>query len=349
MDMKRDYYEDVQFLNSTAKTVWFGLLMIALCGFPFIASDYAIYIVNYIAINVIVVLGLNLLVGYTGQVSLGHAGFMAIGAYATVLLMIRLHVPFLLALPAAGLLSAAFGFLLALPALRLEGPYLAIATLGFGLALTQIIGRVQLFGGHMGVQAPEWALGSWTINTSLERYFVIIFFAVVLALVMRNMVHLRLGRAFVAIRDNDIAAAVMGVNVSYYKTLAFATSAFYAGVAGGLWAFVLGYINPGMFNLVLSVLFLAMVVVGGAGSVLGSILGAAVVSFLSLKLEAVQTIPWLGDSLRFLSRKWMSESGLPNVSFVFLGLILMAIVIFEPLGLYGIWMRIKRYWRTWPF
>ncbi|MFQ5436356.1 MAG: branched-chain amino acid ABC transporter permease, partial [Anaerolineae bacterium] len=169
------------------------------------------------------------------------------------------------------------------------------------------------------------------------------------ALVMRNMVHLRLGRAFVAIRDNDIAAAVMGVNVSYYKTLAFATSAFYAGVAGGLWAFVLGYINPGMFNLVLSVLFLAMVVVGGAGSVLGSILGAAVVSFLSLKLEAVQTIPWLGDSLRFLSRKWMSESGLPNVSFVFLGLILMAIVIFEPLGLYGIWMRIKRYWRTWPF
>jgi branched-chain amino acid transport system permease protein len=201
----------------------------------------------------------------------------------------------------------------------------------------------------MGVQAPQLSIGPWIVNSSLERYFVVIFCLVVLALLMRNIVHLRVGRAFVAIRDNEVAAAMIGVNVSLYKTLAFATSAFYAGVAGGLWVFVLGYINPGMFNLVMSVLFLAMVVVGGAGSLLGGVLGATVVSFLNLKLEAVQTIPGLGDFLHLISEKWMTLSGLPNVSFIFLGLILTTIVIFEPLGLYGIWLRIKVYWKTWPF
>jgi branched-chain amino acid transport system permease protein len=348
-NMKRDYYEDVRLLDSAAAKVWFGLLILALIALPFLTRSYYIYIVNYITVNVIVVLGLNLLVGYTGQISLGHAGFLAIGAYATVLLMIKLHLPFIIAVPAAGLISAAFGFLLGLPALRLEGPYLAIATLGFGLALTQIIGRVAFFGGHMGLQAPPLAIGPWTAKSDAEIYFVIMGCTVLLALAMRNIIRLRTGRAFIAIRDNDIAAAMMGVNVSYYKTLAFAISAFYAGIAGGLWVFVLGYINPGMFNLVLSVLFLAMVVVGGTGTILGSILGATVVGFLNLKLEAVHSIPLLGDLLLGISEKWMSVSGLPNVSFIIFGLILMAIVIFEPLGLYGIWLRIKIYWKTWPF
>jgi hypothetical protein len=154
MDMKRDYYEDIRLLDSGAQVFWLIALLAALTVFPFFASSYLIYTVNLMAINVIVALGLNLLVGYTGQISLGHAGFFAIGSYITLVLMSKLGVPFAAALIAGGLVSAAFGFILGLPALRLEGPYLAIATLGFGLTITQILGRIDYFGGHMGLQAP---------------------------------------------------------------------------------------------------------------------------------------------------------------------------------------------------
>lgn len=349
MDMKRDYFEDLQFLKDRAARVWFGILMMALLVYPLVSPNYYVYLANYIAINVIVTIGLNLLIGYTGQISLGHAGFFAIGAYTTVLLMIKLHIPFLPAIATAGFVAAGFGFLLGLPALRLEGPYLAIATLGFGMAVTTIIGRVPLFGGHMGLQAPPLVIGPLVAKTDREIYFVIMTFTVVLALAARNLSRSRVGRAFVALRDSDIAAEALGVNVAYYKTLAFAISAFYAGIAGGLMAFVLGFINPNIFDLVLSILFLAMVVVGGPGTILGSILGASVVSFLNIKLEAVQALPGIGQLLVAVSNKWMSLSGLPNVSFILFGLILIGIVVFERLGLYGIWLRTKLYWKTWPF
>ncbi|RMD99371.1 MAG: branched-chain amino acid ABC transporter permease [Calditrichaeota bacterium] len=349
MDMKRDYYEDVQFLKNPPAKFWFGLLLVALILFPFVSPNYDIYLVNYIAINIIVTLGLNLLVGYTGQISLGHAGFFAIGAYATVLLMLKFHLPFALAIFAAGFLAAGLGFLLGLPALRLEGPYLAIATLGFGMAVTTIIGRVPLFGGHMGLQAPPLAIGPLVAKSDREIYFVIMTFTVIMALAMRNLTHTRIGRAFVAIRDSEIAAQAVGVNLAYYKTLAFAISAFYAGIAGGLMAFVLGFINPNMFDLLLSILFLAMVVIGGPGTLLGSILGATVVSFLNLKLESLQTMPLLGEVLAQISKRWMSLAGLPYVSFIFFGLTLILIVMFERLGLYGLWLRVKIYCKTWPF
>ncbi len=349
MDMKRDYFEDVQFLKDRTQKVWFGILLLSLILFPFLSPNYYIYLVNYIAINIIVTVGLNLLIGYTGQISLGHAGFFAIGAYATVLLMLKLHIPFLVAILLAGFLAAGFGFLLGLPALRLEGPYLAIATLGFGMAVTTIIGRFPFFGGHMGLQAPALTIGPWVAKTDREIYFVIITFTVLLTLAARNLTRTRIGRAFVAIRDSDIAAEALGVNIAYYKTLAFAISAFYAGVAGGLMAFVLGFINPNMFDLVLSILFLAMVVVGGPGTILGSVMGAALVSFLNIKLEAVQNIPGIGELLVTISNKWMSISGLPNVSYILFGLILIAIVVFERPGMYGIWLRTKIYWKTWPF
>ncbi len=144
MDMKRDYYEDVQLLTSPSVIFWFLVLIGSLYLFPLVVDNYYIYVANYIAINIIVAAGLNLLVGYTGQISLGHAGFFAIGAYGTIILMAKAGFPFLLALPCAAFISGCFGFLLGLPALRLDGPYLAIATLGFGLTITQIIGRIEL-------------------------------------------------------------------------------------------------------------------------------------------------------------------------------------------------------------
>ena len=260
MDMKRNYYEDVQFLKDPVQRFWFVVLILALAALPFLVQNYTVYVVNFLAINVMVALGMNILVGYTGQVSLGHAGFVAIGAYGTVLLTTGLNLPFPLALLGGAFIAAGFGFLLGLPALRLEGPYLAIATLGFGLAVTQVIGRWSLFGGRMGLSVPKMSLGPWTLSGDKEIYYVIMTLTVVLALGARTLMKSRVGRAFQAIRDSDIAAETLGINLAYYKTLSFAVSAFYAGIAGGLMAFLLGFINPDQFTFILSVLYLAMVV-----------------------------------------------------------------------------------------
>ncbi|MBW2106414.1 MAG: branched-chain amino acid ABC transporter permease, partial [Deltaproteobacteria bacterium] len=217
MDIKRDYYEDIQLLDSKMLWFWFLMLIGALLTFPFLASNYYIYMANYIAINVLVTVGLNILVGYTGQISLGHAGFFAIGAFTTVLLISKLSFPFLIALVGGGILSALFGFILGLPALRLEGPYLAIATLGFGMAISW-----EFFGGRMGIQAPSLKLlGLYSISSDRGLYFIIITITFLLTLAARNLMKTKVGRAFIAIRDSDIAAQTLGVNLTYYKTLAF--------------------------------------------------------------------------------------------------------------------------------
>jgi branched-chain amino acid transport system permease protein len=351
MDMKREYYEDIQFLKDGVERTWFLILIAGLIGFPFLFPRQ-IYLANLIGINIVVAIGLNLLVGYSGQISLGHAGFFAIGAYTTVLFMLRLDFPFWIALPIGGIVAALFGFLLGLPALRLEGPYLAIATLGFGMAIIQIIGHWEgLFGGRMGLMTPKLVLWPFTINLrkDIHFYFLILIVTLLVATGARNLIKTKVGRAFVAIRDSDIAAATMGVNLTYYKTLAFAVSAFYTGIAGGLMAFVMGFINPASFNLILSITFLAMVVVGGLGSILGSILGAVLLTFLDLKLSALQDLPLLGSGFVYLSKSWFSFSGLPNVRYIVYGLIMVFIVVFEPLGLFGFWIRTKIYWKRWPF
>jgi branched-chain amino acid transport system permease protein len=249
----------------------------------------------------------------------------------------------------AGLAAAFFGFLLGLPALRLEGPYLAIATLGFGLTVTQIIGRWSLFGGRQGLHAPPLTIGPLHLKGDADFYWLVVPLTIFLTMAARNLTKTKVGRAFVAIRDSDIAAETMGVHITYYKTLAFAVSAFYTGIGGGLYAFSLGFIEPQIFNLMLSIIFLAMVVVGGLGSMFGSIAGAVLLALLNLKLAAVQNLPIIGSLLLKISGQWFSVSGLPNVQFIVYGLILVLIIVFEPLGLYGFWLRTKIYWKTWPF
>lgn len=349
MHMKREYYEDIQFLRTTGTKVWFVVAVVGLVALPFMVRGYTLSTVNLLATYVIVALGMNILVGYTGQISLGHAGFLAIGAYATVLSMTSLNLPFFVALALAGLVAAGFGFILGLPALRLEGPYLAIATMAFGLAVIQVIGRSPVFGGHMGLQVPDMMLGPYRLNSDVEKYAVIVTSTVLLALAARNLMASRVGRAFRAIRDSDIAAQTIGVNITWYKTLSFAISAFYTGVAGGLTAFILDFISPGQFNFVLSILFLAMVVVGGRGAILGSVLGGIVVGYLSIRMDVIQDVPLMGGLLTWLSANVFTTAGLPNAGWVFMGLIMILVVAFEPLGLYGIWRRTKSYWRTWPF
>ena len=349
MDMKRDYYEDIQLFESTSVLVATFFLLAGLAAVPFFIDEYTLYIINLIAIHSIVAIGLNILVGYTGQISLGHAGFFAIGAYSCVLLMVKAGVPFLLALPAAGFISAAFGFLLGLPSLRLEGPYLAIATLGFGMAVTQIIGHWSYAGGHMGIAAPKMTLGSIVIESGRAQYAVIMTVTVVLTIAAINLLKTRIGRAFVAIRDSETAAEAMGINLSYYKTLAFAVSAFYTGIAGALMAFALEHVSAGSFNLILSITFLAMIIVGGLASVKGAIMGAALLTWLQIKLQVIQEAPIIGPFLLDISNRFFTPEGLPNIQSIVFGGIMIAIVIFEPMGMNGIYLRIKRYWKMWPF
>jgi branched-chain amino acid transport system permease protein len=349
MDMKRDYYEDIQLFKTNTVLAATVLLLACLVAVPFVAGEYTLYIVNLVAINSIVALGLNILVGYTGQISLGHAGFFAIGAYSCVLLMTKLGFPFLLALPAAGMVSALFGFVVGLPSLRLEGPYLAIATLGFGMVTTQMISHAHFTGGHMGLEAPPLCIGPWIIRSGAGQYAVIMTTTVILVVAAINLLKTRVGRAFVAIRDSEIAAEAMGINLSWYKTLAFAVSAFYTGIAGGLMAFALQHVSAGSFNLILSITFLAMIIVGGLGSVMGSILGAALLTYLQIKLQVIQEAPVVGPLLIDLSKRFFTVEGLPNIRSVVVGAIMIAIVIFEPLGMNGFYLRMKRYWKGWPF
>jgi branched-chain amino acid transport system permease protein len=356
MDMKRDYYEDIELFSSGTVMVWTAALLILLFTLPLYVPSYNIYLINIILVNIILAVGLNILVGYTGQISLGHAGFFAVGAYGTALAMIHLHLPFLPAILMAALLAAFLGFIIGLPALRLEGPYLAIATLGFGLTIMHVIGRWDVFGGRMGLTSPPLDLGlpgsaySLVIQGDVKIYYLILVITILMVIGARNLMKTRVGRAFVAIRDDDIAAEVMGVNLTVYKTLSFAVSAFYAGIAGGLYAFVVGFFDPFTFNLILSILFLVMVVVGGLGSVLGAVMGATLITYLQYDLlKNVEELPYIGELLVQISKKWFTVIGLANFASIALGLIMIGIVIFEPLGMFGIWIRIKKYWKTWPF
>jgi branched-chain amino acid transport system permease protein len=353
VDIKRSYYEDIALFRSKTILVWSLLFFALLAALPWIVAKthflgLSVYLLNLILIHCIVAIGLNILVGYTGQISLGHAGFFAIGAFTTVMFVAKLGMPLFVALPLGAFISAGFGFLLGLPSLRLEGPYLAIATMGFGMAATTVIKHTEFFGGRMGLQAPKLTLFGTTLK-DIHFYYIIAGIAILLAIGAIKLFKTRVGRALIAIRDSDVAAETMGVNLTYYKTLAFAVSAFYTGIAGGLYAFILGFINPEGFHIVMSITFLAMVVVGGLGSIMGSIAGATLMTYLDVKLQAIQNIPGLGAVLVSFSEKYMSMSGIANVAVIAYGLIMILIVLFEPLGIFGLWIRTKRYWKTYPF
>ena len=340
MRSTQDYYADVQLLRGRGAWIKLAILLVVLIVLPLVLPGYRIFTVNYMAIFVIVGLGMNILVGDTGQVSLGHAGFLAIGAYTTVLMMTELSAPFPLALLVGGVVTAGFGFLLGLPALRLQGPYLAIVTLGFGIAVTQIIGHSALFGGHMGLVVPAASLGPISLSGDVRQYYMIVGTTLVLALCARNLSVTRVGRAFRAIRDSEIAAATMGVDVAYYKTLSFALSAAFAGIAGGLLALMTGFISPGVFTFLLSLMFLAMVVFGGLGSIPGAVLGSIVMGYLNLEMDAFEELPLLGPALESFSSRFMSSAGLPNVGWVVTGLLIVFTILVEPRGLHGLWIRL---------
>lgn len=287
---------------------------------PNIPLGYVLYLVSLGLIYAIVALGLNLLFGYAGQFSLGHAGFFAIGAYISAILTARAGVPFVIALVAAGFFTAAIGFLLGLPALRLTGLYLAIATLGFGLAIPQLVLWFRDWtGGSMGLHnLPLASIPPIVFKTDQDYYYLALSVLILMTILAHNIVNSDTGRAFIAIRDSEIAARAMGVNLLRYKTTAFALSAFYAGVAGSLYAHLLHGISPEDFTVFLSIDFVTMVVLGGLGSVGGAWYGAFLLTLLQNSLTRLPIV-----------------SEFKNLFIVVLGVILILTVAFLPRGIAG--------------
>jgi len=264
---------------------------VVVLGWPWAAPRYFVFLASLIVINAIVAIGLNLLTGYTNQLSFGHAGFLAIGAYAAAILTIRAPlVPLPVTLLAAGLVTAAVGLALGVPCLRLEGLYLAMATLAFGFVVVEAILNLDwLTRGNDGLRVPAARIGPWALTTDTSRYYVVVTVAALLILAARNITRTRTGRALLAVRESEIAAQASGVHLAAYKTLAFVVSAFYTGVAGGLFALVVGFLSPDSFDVFLSVDFVAMIIVGGLGSILGSVMGAAVITTLNDSLAGFQS------------------------------------------------------------
>jgi len=267
-----------------------GLAAVAALGWPLVAPKYLVFLGTLVAVNAVVAIGLNLLSGYTNQLSFGHAGFLAIGAYVAALVTLQVPaLPVPITLLVAGLATALVGLALGIPCLRLEGLYLAMATLAFGFVVTEAITNLDwLTRGNDGLRVPLARLGPWTLATDAARYYLAVAVAAAMILAALNVAATRTGRAFLAIRTSEIAAQASGINAAAYKTIAFVLSAFYTGVAGGLFAFVVGFLSPDAFDVFLSVDFLVMIILGGLGSVLGSVAGAAIVTVLNDSLAGFQ-------------------------------------------------------------
>lgn len=259
------------------RSLWLALLGLVLMALPQVLGGYPVYLASLIGVYSLVAIGLNILVGFSGQISLGHAGFFALGAYGSALLTIRLGLPVWLSIPLAASLTAVVGAIIAIPALRLRNLYLAIATLGFGVVVQKLIFEWRsLTGGGAGLEVSTAAVGGGGAQGVDQQMYYLVLVALALALwTSTNLLRSRTGRALVILRDSEIAASSMGIEVSRHKVIAFALSAFYTAVAGGLLAFIIRYLNPEGFNVNLSIMFLAMVVIGGLGSIPGALLGAS--------------------------------------------------------------------------
>jgi branched-chain amino acid transport system permease protein len=318
------YEESLRHVKDAQGWALLALLAAALVALPFLAPGYIVYTVTLFFVFSLVAVALMVLVGLTGQVSLGHAGFLAAGAYATSYLVAQ-GWPFLAGLAVALLVSGLLGFIIWLPALRLEGPYLAIATLGFGLAIQQVLNNWRLMGSSTGMLADRPELFGLDFYRDTPYYFFVLVIVALLIWVAFNLKRSHVGRAFMAVRDAELAAQMSGVSLARYKTLAFVISAAMTGVAGGLYGALLGYITPESFNLLLSVKFLLIIVVGGLGFLPGAILGAGFITGLEVFLSAQQ-----------------------NRSQLIFGAVVILMMLLEPRGLYGRWLKIRRYWKTWP-
>ena len=312
---------------------------------PLSLHEYYLSIINLSLIAVVGALGLNILVGYTGQISLGNAAFLAVGAYVTSYLAGPWGLPFLVVIPLAGLFTAAVGMIFGVPSLRLKGLYLAVATLAAHFVIEFVISHWEsVTGGVNGMSVPAAKLGALVLKGDRPLFFLIFPLTVALLLFARNLFRTKVGKAFVAIRDQDIAAEIIGINIFRYKLLAFAISSFYAGVCGVLYTYYFGIANYEAFQIGVSIDYLAMIIIGGLGSVLGSILGAIFVTMLPIAIRLVMEP--LGGL--FFNAGELS-SIIASTRLVLFGCLIIFFLVVEPEGLNRLWRNIRSYFRVWPF
>ncbi|MBN2233367.1 MAG: branched-chain amino acid ABC transporter permease [Deltaproteobacteria bacterium] len=341
-DYKVTYQEDMEIFQTRFVKGWLYGFIVFLYVIPLFMGHYALYVTNQIGIAIIGALGINILTGYTGQISLGHGAFIGVGAYASGYLTANLGFPFWIALPCAGAVTAMFGMVFGIPSLRLKGLYLAIATLAAQFIIEYLMVHMEFItNGVLGLLVPSPSFGSFTIDTDLRYYYLVFTLVIVLTIFAKNIVRTRPGRAFIAIRDRYISAEVMGVNLFKYKLLAFAVSSFYAGIAGSLWAHYVTIITPEHFTIGVSVEYLAMIIIGGMGHLLGSIYGAVFMVLLPEVLRLVSDIVggYLPEVVNLMAA----------IKEAVFGVIIIAFLIYEPEGLAHRWQMIKAYWKLWPF
>lgn len=334
--LQTSYLEDIRLFRWPVDRLWYGLLALGLLLVPLLLPAFYVGELAFVFIYAIAGVGLMLLVGYTGLVSLGHAAFLGVGAYAHTWFLthgVPLPVSMLLAALAAGLIGVAVG----IPTLRMTGIYLAIATLAMGEIIGQVFIRWEgLTGGFRGLAVPPPEVFGAPVASGPRFYLLCLGVLVLVLLGARNLLRSPTGRAWVAVRDSEIAAQSMGVNLARTKTLAFAVSAAITGLAGALFAHKVGYLAPDIFTVLLSIQLLLLVVVGGVGSLHGAVFGAVFVAVLPVVIAALRDAlpPALGQQ--------------PGLEPGIFGLVLVLVILFEPLGVYGRWRKVRLYFSLFP-
>jgi branched-chain amino acid transport system permease protein len=337
---QENYAQDMAIFRTRLQWGMLGLFLILLFSSPLFCSDRILTIMTMIGIAIISVHGLNILTGYCGQISIGHVGFMAVGAYISAILTAKLGWPFWAALPCSGLAAGMAGLIFGLPSLKIKGFYLIMATIAAHFIIIWVVLHLRsLTGGADGLTVPKPKIGGLVFMSKASYFYLVMVIACFATFFAVNIGRSRVGRAFVAIRDNDLAAEVMGVNLWSYKLQAFFIGCVYAGVAGSLLVHYYGFASVDQFPFMDSVWYLGMLIVGGMGSTAGAILGA-----VSLKLldELVTVVgPVLSAAV--------AAQAAASLALITRGLILMLFLIFEPRGLAHRWGMIKAYYRLWPF
>ena len=336
----QNYAQDMAIFRTKSHWAMLFAFLIFLCACPLFFSDRILTIMTIIGITIISVHGLNILTGYCGQISIGHAGFMAVGAYTSGIVTAKLGWPFWVALPLAALAAGIVGLIFGLPSLKIKGFYLIMATIAAQFIIVWLIIQLRsITGGPDGLAVPRPEIGGFVFKSKSSYFYLVMIIACLATFLAQNIVRTRAGRAFVAIRDNDLAAEVMGINLWTYKLLAFFIGCVYAGVAGSLLVHYFAFACLDQFPFMNSVWYLGMLIVGGMGSTPGAIFGA-----LSLKLldEAVTIV---GPILSAV----VAAQAAASLALISRGMVIVLFLIFEPRGLAHRWETIKAYYRLWPF
>ncbi len=319
-----------------------AVALLALLPLAGVLSKYQINLLTQIGYYGIAALGLNILVGFTGQISLGHAAFFGFGAFSSAWLSNSFGIPVFWSIPLAGVMTTVVGLLFGIPSARIKGLYLAIATFAAQFILEDFFARADWFtGGSSGTLAQPFGIFGWEIGTDHGYFYVVLVYLVLMYLLGTNLLRTRDGRAFIAVRDHYLSAEVMGVHLTWYRVLSFGISSFYAGIGGALFGHYLGFVSAEAFTLLLSIQFLGMIIIGGLGSVMGTLLGTAFMVLLP------ETIGWMSQGLGGVFPAL--TSGLAFVKEGAIGLVIVLFLIFEPEGLAHRWHLIKAYWKLYPF